>query len=109
MIRSTRALVVLSSVVVLGTLAGQANMAQTTGNKACTLVMESELQSALGSKVTLKPGSIGDVQTCGGETQSARVLLRFFNRSQDPSGNAEQAGIEMIKKMGAQVDLKTSG
>ncbi len=109
MIRLTRAIVVLFSGVVLSTLAAQASIAQETANKACGLATESELQSALGSRVTLKPGSIGNAQTCGGETQSARVLLRFFTRSKDPSGNAEQAAIEAIKKMGAQVDVKTSG
>jgi hypothetical protein len=72
-------------------------------------VTGSELQSALGSNVTLKPSSIGEVQTCGGETQSARVLLRFFTRSGDPSGKTEQAGIDAIRKMGAQVDVKTAG
>ena len=109
MIRPTRVIVVLSSAVVLSTVAAQASMAQATGTKACGLVTESELQSALGSKVTLKPGSIGDVQTCSGETPGATVLVRFFKRSTDRSGNAEQAGIEAIKKMGAQVDVKTSG
>ncbi len=109
MIRLTRAIGVLSSAVIVSAMAAQASMAQAPANKACGLVTESELQSALGSKVTLKAGSIGDVQTCGGESQSARVLLRFFKRSTDSSGNAEQAGIDAIRKMGAQVDVKTSG
>ena len=108
MSRSTRVIVVLSSTLVLSMLAARASMAQATGNKACGLVTESELQSALGSKVALKPGSLGDVQTCSGETPGARVLLRYFTRK-DRSGNAEQAGIEAFKKMGAQVDVKTSG
>ena len=59
--------------------------------------------------MALKAGSLGDVQTCSGETPSARVLLRFFKRITDPSGNAEQAGIDAIRKMRAQVDVKTSG
>jgi Flp pilus assembly protein CpaB len=109
MIRPALAIVVLSSAVVLSILPARVSIAQATGNKACALVTEAELQAMLGSKVTLKAGSIGDVQTCAGETPSARVLLRLFSRSKDPSGNAEQAGIEAIKKMGAQVDVKTSG
>src|ERR1700674_3597944 len=109
MIRPTCAIGVLSSAVVVIAITAAASMAQAPGNKACALVTDSELQSALGSTVSLKAGSIGDVQTCGGETQGARVLLRFFKRSSDPSGNAEQAGIDAIRKMGAQVDVKTSG
>ena len=109
MIRLTPAIGVLSSVVIVGAMAAQASMAQAPAHKACGLVTESELQSALGSKVTLKAGSIGDVQTCGGVSQSTRVQLRLFKRSTDSSGNAEQAGIDAIRKMGAQVDVKTSG
>jgi hypothetical protein len=109
MIRPTCAIGALSSAVVVIAATAAASMAQAPANRACALVTDSELQSALGSKVTLKAGSIGDVQTCGGETQSVRVLLRFFKRSSDPSGSAEQAGIDTIRKMGAQVDVKTSG
>jgi len=109
MIQPTRAIVVLLVIIVTsGVAAAHARIPQATGNKACGLVTESELQVALGAKVTLKPGSIGDVQTCAGETATARVLVRFFTRK-DQSGNAEQAGIDAIKKMGAQVDVKTSG
>ena len=109
MIRQTRAISVLVSAVAVIAMAARTSVAQAPANKACGLVTDSELQSALGSKVALKAGSIGDVQTCSGETPSARVLLRFFKRITDRSGNAEQAGIDAIRKMGAQVDVKTSG
>jgi hypothetical protein len=109
MIRPTCATVLLPAAVVAIAMAARVGVAQAPVDKACGLVTDSELQSALGSKVTLKPGSIGDVQTCGGETQSARVLVRLFKRSSDPSGRAEQAGIDAIRKMGAQVDVKTAG
>lgn len=100
----------LLSSLVLSTLAAQPSIAQGTGNKACGLVTESELQSTLGWRVTLEPYSTtDDVHMCGGKTESARVLLRVFTRSKDPSGTVEQAGIEAIKKMGAQVDVSTSG
>lgn len=108
MMRPTRAIGALSSAVVVIALAVQVGMAQAPVNKACGLVTNSELQSALGSKVILKAGSIGDAQTCGGETPSARVLLRFFKRTTDPSGHREQAGIDAARKMGAKVDVKTS-
>ena len=81
MIRPTHAIIALSSAAVMSTLAAHASMAQATGNTACALVTEAELQVALGSKVTLKPGSIGNVQTCGGSAQSASVLVRFFKMS----------------------------
>lgn len=109
MIRPTRVIGVPSLAVVVVAVAAQASMAQAPANKACGLVTEADLQSALGSKVTLKAGSMGDVQTCGGDTQSARVLLRFFKRSTDLAGTEEQAVIDEIRKMGVQVDVKTSG
>ena len=84
-------------------------VAQTTTNKACGLVAESEVQSVLSAKVPLKNGAIGDVQTCSGETPTATMTIRLFRRMGDPAGAKEKAGIEAIKKMGAQVDVKTSG
>ena len=84
-------------------------VAQTSPGKACGLVTESEIQSVLGAKVTLKNGAIGDVQTCNGEAPTATMTIRLFRRTGDPSGAKEKAGIEAIKKMGAQVDVKSSG
>jgi hypothetical protein len=94
--------------VTMGTLIAQASVAS-NDNGACALVTEAELQSALSSKVTLQPLPTSDVQMCKGQGQSARVLIRTFTRSKDLAGNAEKAGIEAVKKMGAQVDVKTSG
>lgn len=108
MIRPTRAIAVLFSIGVLA-MPGRAGMAQGPANQACRLVTESELQSVLGGKVTLKAGSIGDVQTCSGETPGARVWLRFFKRTEDPSGKAEQAGVDALRKMGAKVVVKAAG
>ena len=110
MIPETRAArMLLSTAVVLVVVAGRVGMAQAPANRACGLVTDAEIQSALGSKVVLQAGSLGAVQTCAGQTESARVLVRFFMRTTDPSGNAEQAGIDAIRKMGAQVDVKASG
>ena len=109
MIQPICAIGALTSAIVVIALTATASMAQAPANRACALVTDSELQSVLGSKVTLKAGSIGDVQTCGGQTPGVRVLLRFFKRNGAPSGNAEQAGIDAIKKMGAQVDVSSSG
>ena len=106
--RATTVFLLLSSA---GTLiaTAQATTAQTPPGKACGLVTETEIQSVLGAKVTLKSGAIGDVQTCSGEASTATMTIRLFRRTGDPSGAKEKAGIEAIKKMGAQVDVKSSG
>lgn len=83
--------------------------AQTPVQGACRLVTATELQTVLGGSVTLTAGSIGDVQTCTGGTQTATATLRLFERTSDPSGQTEQAGIQALKQMGAQVEVKTSG
>jgi hypothetical protein len=83
-------------------------VAQTPAN-ACGLVTAAEFQGVLGGAVNLKSGAIGEVQVCSGEGQTGKVTVRFFKRTGDPSGAREQAGIEAVKKMGAQVDVTTSG
>ena len=45
---------------------------------------------------------------CSGQGASARVMLRLFTRAGAASGDTEKAGIEAVKKMGAQVDVKTA-
>jgi hypothetical protein len=79
------------------------------GNKACGLLTPSELESVLGARVSLSGGNAGDVELCTGQTPAARVMLRLFKRTSDPSGATEKAGIEAVRKMGAQVDVKTFG
>ena len=93
----------------LTALTSSSGLAQAPPNKACALVTASELQAAFGSAVTLKPGTLGNVQTCGGQTPTASVLIRYFSRAGDKSGLTEQAAIEALKKAGAQVDVKSSG
>jgi hypothetical protein len=100
---------VSTSAVVLLALTAGTSAAQTTASKACSLVTDGEIEGALGSKVPLKPGSMGNVQTCSGQAPNATVLVRLFTRAGDPSGKTEQAGIDAIKKMGAQVEVKTAG
>ena len=102
----TCAFFLLTFAATLGSASGL--VAQTTALKACGLVTESEVQSVLGAKVTLKSGAIGDVQTCSGEAPPAAMTIRLFKRTGDPSGAKEKAGIDALKKMGAQVDVKTA-
>jgi hypothetical protein len=80
-------------------------------NKACGLATPSELESVLGSKVaglhgSSTPGS--DAQICSGNTPQAQVMLRIARRKEGSEGK-EAKGIEIAKKMGAQVDVKTYG
>jgi len=80
-------------------------------NKACALATPDELQALLGAKVanlkgTDMPG--GDTAICMGQAPTARVMLRLAKRS-EKNGGAEAAGIEIAKKMGAQVEVKTFG
>jgi len=79
-------------------------------NKACSLATADELQSALGAKVSGLRG-IGTptgAEVCTGTTPTATVTLRLAKRSPESQGK-EVKGIEMVKKMGAQVQVKTDG
>jgi hypothetical protein len=84
-------------------------------NKACALATPDELKALLGASVSgLKGSSMPDgPELCMGNTPAANVLLRVAHRSaqegEKASGATERAGIEMAKKMGAQVDVKTFG
>jgi hypothetical protein len=86
-------------------------------NRACGLVTGEELEGALGAKVSgLKPsGMIGhadmpkNTQMCTGSSPAATVMLRIAKGGGGGSDNAAGKGIEIAKKMGAQVDVKTFG
>lgn len=107
MIRPTRALGVLTSALIVMGLHVRPGEAQAPAN-ACALVTPAELESVLGSTVTLKPTSLGDVQVCRGETPAMRVSIRLFKGTKESFETNEQAGLDAAKKMGAQVDVKTS-
>ena len=85
------------------------------GNKACGLLTPSELQTVLGTTVSLSGGggmAAGGVELCTGQTSRATVMLRLstrLNPERDRSGGTEKKGIEVVKKMGIQVDVKTYG
>jgi len=55
----------------------------------------------------------GTTETCVGSTPGVKVLLRLKQRSADEAsksgGETERKSIEIMKKMGAQVDIKTFG
>ena len=93
----------------------QAPVGAADGNKACGLLTSSELQTVLGTTVSLSAGggmATGGVELCSGQTSTARVMLRLstgLDPGRDHSGGTEEGGIEGIKKMGIQVDVKKFG
>jgi hypothetical protein len=80
-------------------------------NKACALVTPPELETALGDKVTLEPQTATETAAiCSGTTPKARVMLRVATkRGGSGSAGAAKAGVEMARKQGYQVDVKTFG
>jgi hypothetical protein len=85
------------------------------GSKACSLLAPAELEAIFGSSVTLNPspslpGAKGEL--CDGKLKEGRLLLRLvsgLDPGRDRSGNKEKAGLEIMKNMGAQVEVKTFG
>jgi hypothetical protein len=89
--------------------AGPALPAQTAAGAACGLVTESDVAPVLGAKAPLKSGSVGAVQTCSADGPTASMLVRVFKRSGGPNDEREKAGVEQMKKMGAQIEGKEFG
>ena len=94
---------------------GQAPVGAADGNKACGLLTPSELQTVLGTTVSLSGGggmAVEKAELCTGKTSTATVMLRLvtgLDPGRDRSGGTEKKGIEMAKQMGIQVDVKTFG
>ncbi|MEP6959833.1 MAG: hypothetical protein ABI980_13980 [Nitrospirota bacterium] len=108
----------LIAVIYAGTLAAgtQATSVEAAdANNACGLLTASEIESVLGTNVALDgiasmPG--GNTQICMGQAASARVMLRLvtgLNPGRDRSGSKEKAGMEVVKQMGGQVEVKLFG
>ena len=105
--------VIYAGVLAAGTQAASVEAAD--ANKACGLLTAAEIESVLGTHVALNGGAPmpgGKTEICMGQAPTASVMLRLvtgLDPSRDRSGSKEKAGIELIKKMGAQVDVKTFG
>jgi hypothetical protein len=99
---------VFAVLILLGSLTAQAQ-----ANKACALASPAEIESVLGAKVTgLNAQDTGgaSAQICMGSSPKGSVMLRLAKRKNDgPPGEKERKGIEIYKKMGAQVDVQTFG
>jgi hypothetical protein len=85
------------------------------GSKACSLVTSSEIEAVIGSSVTLNPSPslpVGKGEFCLGKWPDGKLMLRLvtgLDPERDRSGSKEKSGLEMMKNMGAQVDVKTFG
>ena len=82
-------------------------------NKACALASPAEIESLLGAKVAgLNAQQTGGATTqiCMGSSPKGQVMLRIATRKGEGTpGERERKGIEIYKKMGAQVDVQTFG
>jgi hypothetical protein len=79
----------------------------------CSLLTPAEIESVVGAKVSgLKAQNTGGApaQICVGTSPKGSVMLRIAKRKGEASpGERERKGIEIYKKMGAQVDVQTFG
>jgi hypothetical protein len=109
-IASGRILMVGSIGLVMTLFSTHANAAE--ANKACGLATPAEIESALGSSVVLNPMGGGKAEFCTGQAPNAKVVLRLasgLDPGRDRSGAKEKAGLEMMKKMGVQIEVKIVG
>ena len=111
-VRGTVLIAIWSAIM---TLTIQVTSAAATGdNKACELLNESEIASLLGADVALKGGAMpgGKTHICSGQAANTRIMLRLvtgLDPGRDRSGSKEKAGLDIVKQMGGQVEVKTFG
>lgn len=74
-------------------------------NKVCELLTPAEVEAALGAKVSSFTEGAGGF--CYASAPTVTVMLRLAKKSGTPGREAK--GIEMMKQMGGQVDVKTFG
>jgi hypothetical protein len=78
-------------------------------NKACKLLTPAELEPVIGGKLSaLSPQSSGSADMCFASSPNAKVMLRWAMKKGAP-GDAAAKGVEIARKMGATVDVKTFG
>jgi len=77
-------------------------------NKACKLLTVAELEPLVGKLSAFSPQSLGTTDMCSATSPNAKVLLRSAQKRAS-SADAAAKGLEIAKKMGATVDVKTFG
>jgi hypothetical protein len=102
-----RWVMVVASSLWLG--AGGLGSAQ-TGPSACGLLTAAELEAALGGKAgALSGSSQGTSRICTGTVGRTTVMIRVAERSPEDTGERERKGLEIARKMGAQVEVQKEG
>ena len=78
---------------------------------SCTLLKPAEIQSALASAPTsLVATSVASgASLCRSRAGKLSLLIRVAPRASGASGEKERKGIEIARKMGAQVEVRTEG
>jgi hypothetical protein len=97
-----------------GMLAVVAPALAAADNKACNLLTAAELEPVAGKLSAFSPMSLGTAEMCTASSANAKVMLRWAKKreSASPGGSPSDAaakGLEIAKKMGATVDVKTFG
>jgi hypothetical protein len=77
---------------------------------ACALLKPDEIRAALGGEQgAFTASNVGALAMCRGQSGRYAVLIRSAASSKQTSTDAAKQGIEAMRKMGAQVDVKTEG
>lgn len=100
-------MMVVASILWLGT--GGLVSAQTSPSP-CGLLTAAELEAALGGKAgALSGSSQGTSRICSGSVGKTQVMIRVAERSPEDTGERERKGLEIARKMGAQVEVQKEG
>ncbi len=112
--RQTRSVVVRAAWITVLTVSVVA-FAAAADNKACKLLTAAELEPVVGAKLSaFSAQSYGTAEMCTATSTKATIMLRWAKKK-DPfsagtsSSDAAAKGLEIVKKMGATVDVKTFG
>ncbi len=80
-------------------------------NKACALAAPDELEALLGAGISRLQGSepTPGLAMCTGQNAGVSVMLRVAQKRGSESDEAANRGIEMMRKMGAKVEVQSFG
>jgi hypothetical protein len=78
-------------------------------NRACKLLTPAELEPVVSGKLSaFSPQSAGSADMCFASSPNTKVMLRWAMKK-GASADAAAKGVEIARKMGATVDVKTFG
>jgi hypothetical protein len=99
-----------ASLFLLGGAADAARAQAGAAFRACGMLTPAEFETGIGLKVTglaPAPGAVAGAEICNGEAPVGAVMLRLAKKSPGADEKAAK-GLEMARKMGAQVEVKIS-